>query len=68
MSLQRTVRKKHQTPLFRINGFKTGYQRRSKLVKDDNDDLLAESHNIFKRGIITSHIFNLHSFHYIRQI
>jgi hypothetical protein len=29
-----------------INEFKTGYQHRSKLVKDENGDLLADSHNI----------------------
>jgi hypothetical protein len=29
-----------------INDFKRGYQPRSNLVKDENDDLLANSHNI----------------------
>jgi predicted CopG family antitoxin len=29
-----------------INYFKRGYQPRSKLVKDENGDLLADSHNI----------------------
>jgi hypothetical protein len=32
-----------------INEFKTGYQHRSKLLKDENGDLLADSHNIFNR-------------------
>jgi hypothetical protein len=30
----------------RINEFKRGYQQRSNLVKDENGDLLADSHNI----------------------
>jgi hypothetical protein len=29
--------------------FKKGYQPRSNLVKDENGDLLADSHNIFNR-------------------
>jgi hypothetical protein len=32
-----------------INGFKWGYQPRSNLVKDENGDLLADSHNILSR-------------------
>jgi hypothetical protein len=32
-----------------INEFKKGYQPRSKLVKDENVDLLADSHNILNR-------------------
>jgi hypothetical protein len=33
----------------RINEFKRGYQPRNNLVKDENGDLLADSHNIFYR-------------------
>jgi hypothetical protein len=29
-----------------INEFKRGYQHRNNLVKDENVDLLADSHNI----------------------
>jgi hypothetical protein len=29
-----------------INEFKKGYQHRSNFVKDENGDLLADSHNI----------------------
>jgi hypothetical protein len=29
-----------------INEFKRGYQHRNNLVKDENDDLLADSYNI----------------------
>jgi hypothetical protein len=32
-----------------INEFKKGYQPRTKRVKDENGDLLADSHNIFNR-------------------
>jgi hypothetical protein len=32
-----------------INDFKRGYQPRSNLVKDENADLLADSHNIVIR-------------------
>jgi hypothetical protein len=32
-----------------INEFKKGYQHRSNLVKDENGDLLADSHNILNR-------------------
>jgi hypothetical protein len=33
----------------RINEFKKGYQARTKLVKDENGDLIVDSHNILKR-------------------
>jgi hypothetical protein len=32
-----------------INEFKRSYQSRNNLVKDDNDDMLADSHNILNR-------------------
>jgi hypothetical protein len=32
-----------------INDFKRGYEPRSNLVKDENGDLLADSHNILNR-------------------
>jgi hypothetical protein len=32
-----------------MNEFKKGYQPRSNLVKDENGDLLADSHNILNR-------------------
>jgi hypothetical protein len=32
-----------------INEFKRGYQPRSNLVKNENGDLLADSHNILNR-------------------
>jgi hypothetical protein len=32
-----------------INEFMRGYQPRNNLVKDENSDLLADSHNILNR-------------------
>jgi predicted NACHT family NTPase len=32
-----------------INEFKRGYQLRNNVVKDENGDLLADSHNFFNR-------------------
>jgi hypothetical protein len=32
-----------------INEFRRGYQPRNNLVKDENGDLLADSHNILNR-------------------
>jgi hypothetical protein len=50
MSLQQTVRTRTLSNLYRgINDFKRGYQPRSNLVKDENGDLLADSHNILNR-------------------
>jgi hypothetical protein len=37
-----------------INDFKIGYQSRSNLVNDENDDLHADSHNILKAEKTTS--------------
>jgi hypothetical protein len=43
-------KKKNFRDLYRgINEFKRGYQPRNNLVKDDNGDLLADSHNILNR-------------------
>ncbi|PNF20840.1 hypothetical protein B7P43_G12066 [Cryptotermes secundus] len=44
-----------------INYFKRGYQRSSNLVKDENGDLLADSHNILNRwGNYFSQLLNVH--------
>jgi hypothetical protein len=37
-----------------INEFETGYQSRTNLVQNENDDLLADSNNILTGGRITS--------------
>ncbi|PNF42200.1 hypothetical protein B7P43_G06780 [Cryptotermes secundus] len=43
-------KKKNIRDLYRgTNDFKRGYQPRSNLVKDENGDLLADSHNILNR-------------------
>jgi hypothetical protein len=52
-----------------INGYKRGYQLRNNLVKDENGDLLADSHNILNRGKnYFSQLLNLQSFSDFRQI
>jgi hypothetical protein len=43
-------KKKNIRDLYRgINYFKKGYQPRSNLVRDENGDFLADSHNILNR-------------------
>jgi hypothetical protein len=37
-----------------INDFKRGHQPRSNLLKDENGDLLADSHNVLIGGRTTS--------------
>jgi hypothetical protein len=56
--------------LFRnINEFKRGYQPRSNLVKDENGDPLADSHNILNRWKnYFSQLLNVHNASDIRQI
>jgi hypothetical protein len=52
-----------------INEFKRGYQLRNKLVKDENGDVLADSHNILNRWKnYFSHLLNVHNVSHIRQI
>jgi hypothetical protein len=52
-----------------INYLKKGYQPRSNLVKDENDDLLADSHNILNRWKnYFSHLLNVHRTTDVRQI
>jgi hypothetical protein len=51
------------------NPFALGnYQPRSSLVKDENGDLLADSHNILDRCKNYSHLLNVHSVSDVRQI
>jgi hypothetical protein len=44
------------------------YQPRSNLVKDENGDLLADSHNIFNRWKNYSQLLNVHRVSDVRQI
>jgi hypothetical protein len=45
----------------RIKEFKRGCQPRSTLMKDENSDLLADSHNVFNRGKNFPQILKVHS-------
>jgi hypothetical protein len=52
-----------------INEFKRGYQPRNNLAKDENGDLLAESHNILNRWKnYFSELFNVHNVSDVWQI
>jgi hypothetical protein len=52
-----------------INEFKRGYQPRNILVKDENGDLLADSHNILNRWKnYYSQLLNVHNVSDVRQI
>jgi hypothetical protein len=61
---------KNISDLYRgINGFKRGYQPRNNLVKDENGELLADSHNIlnsWKKHFSQS--LNAHNVSDVRQI
>jgi hypothetical protein len=51
-----------------INGFKRGYQPRNSLVKDENGDLLVNSHNILNRWKnYFSQLLNVHNVSVVRQ-
>jgi hypothetical protein len=53
----------------RVNEFKRGYQPRNNLVKDENGDLLADSHNILNRWKKHfSQLLNVHNVSDVRQI
>jgi hypothetical protein len=50
------------------NDFKRGYQPSSNLVKDENGDLLADSHNILnRRWNYFSQLLNIHRVGAVRQ-
>jgi hypothetical protein len=52
-----------------INEYKKGYQPRNNLVKDENGDLLADSHNILNRWKnYFSQLLNVHNVSEVRQI
>jgi hypothetical protein len=52
-----------------INGFKRGYQQRNNLVKDENGDMLADSHNILNRWKnYFSQLINVRNVSDVRQI
>jgi hypothetical protein len=52
-----------------ITEFKRGYQPRSNLMKDENGDLLADSHNVLSRWKnFFSQLLNVHRVSDVRQI
>jgi hypothetical protein len=52
-----------------INGFKRGYQPRNNSVKDENGNLLKDSHNILNRWKnYFSQLLNVHIVSDVRQI
>jgi hypothetical protein len=52
-----------------INELKRGYQPRNNLVKDENGDLLADSHNILYRlQNYFPQLLNMHNVNGVRQI
>jgi hypothetical protein len=52
-----------------INEFKRGYQSRNNFVKEENGDLLVDSHNILNRWKnYFSQVLNVHNVNYVRQI
>jgi hypothetical protein len=49
-----------------LNGFKRSYQPRNNLVKDENGDLLADSHNALNRWKnYFSQLLNVHNVSYM---
>jgi hypothetical protein len=50
MNLKQTVRSKNIRDIYKIiKEFEKGYQPRTNLVKYDNGEILADSHNILNR-------------------
>jgi hypothetical protein len=65
--LKLTVRRKISDIYRRINELKKGYQPRTNLVKDENGDLLADSHNILnRRKNYFRQLLNMHSVNDVR--
>jgi hypothetical protein len=53
----------------KVNQFKWGYQPINNLVKDENGDMLVDSHNIFNTWKnYFSQLFNVHNVSDVRQI
>jgi hypothetical protein len=68
--LATNIKNKNIRDLYRGKlGFKRGYQPRNNLVKDENGDLLADSHNILSRWKnYFSQLLNVHNVSDVRQI
>jgi hypothetical protein len=65
-----TSKNKNNRDLYRgINEFKRGCQPRNSLVRDENGDLLGDSHNILDGWEnYFSQLLNVHNVSYVRQI
>jgi hypothetical protein len=70
MSLQRTIRTRtSDTCIEEYMNLRRDYQPRNNLVKDDNDDLLADSHKILNRwNNYFSQLLNVHNVSDVRHI
>jgi hypothetical protein len=68
--LETNSKNKNIRDLYRgINGFKRGYEPRNNLVKDENGNLLSDSHNILNRWKnYFSQFSNVHNVGDVRQI
>jgi hypothetical protein len=68
--LAKNSKNKNIRDLYRgINGFKRGYQPRNSLVKDENGNLLADSHNTLNRWKnYFSQLLNVYNVSDVRQI
>jgi hypothetical protein len=70
MSLQQIVRTRTLRDMYRgINEFMSGYQSRNNFIKDENGDLLGDSHNTVNRW--KSYFYqslNVHNISDVRQI
>jgi len=67
--LETNTKNKNVRDLYRgINEFKKGYQPRTNLEKDENGDLLVDSHNILNRWKDNfSQLLNPHGVNDVRQ-
>jgi len=67
--LETNSKNKNIGDLYRdVNEFKQGHQPRTKLVKDENDDLLADSHSILnRRKSYFCELLNIHGINDVRQ-
>jgi uncharacterized protein YaaR (DUF327 family) len=68
--LARNSKNKNIRDLYReINEFMRGYKKRNNLARDENGDLLADSHNILNRWKnYFSQLLNVHTISDVRQI
>jgi hypothetical protein len=68
MSFKCTVRRTLRDQYRGISHFKRGYQCRSNLVKDENGDLLTDSHILNRCKNYYTQLLNVHRVSNVRQI